>query len=63
MVAVALPEAGLIRGEELDPAEPLGALPEVARWDDEAQRPAVLRLERLAVRLPRDQRLVVFERR
>ena len=44
VVAVALPEAGLIRGEELDPAEPLGALPEVARWDDEAQRPAVLRL-------------------
>src|SRR6266576_6405504 len=62
VVAVALPEAGLIRGEKFNPAQPLGALPEIARRDDEAQRPAVLGLERLAVRLPRDEGLLVFER-
>src|ERR1700730_8841106 len=62
VVAVALPEARLIRGEELDAAQPLGALPEVARRDDETQRPAVLGLERLRRRLPRDEGLVVLER-
>src|ERR1700730_3295667 len=62
VLAVALREAGLIRGEELDAAQPLGALPEVARRDDETQRPAVLGLELLAVRLPGDESLVVLER-
>ena len=44
------------------PPQPLRALPEVARRDDEAQRPPVLGLERLAVRLPGDERIVVLER-
>src|SRR5690349_1525231 len=62
VVAVALPETGLVDGEQLEPAQPLGALPEVARRDDEPQRPPVLGFERLAVGRPGDQRLVVLER-
>src|SRR5262249_18718298 len=60
---VALPEAGPVVGGELDPAEPLRALPEVLAGDDEAQRPAVLERERLAVGVRREQRVVVLERR
>src|SRR5581483_10410466 len=44
VVAVALPEAGLVDRRELDSAQPLGALPEVLARDDEAQRIAVLRM-------------------
>src|SRR3954466_2194627 len=62
VVAVALPEPRLVGGEELQAAQPLGALPEVTRRDDEPERPAVLGLERFAVGFPRDQRLVVLER-
>src|SRR6266511_1376217 len=62
VVAVALPEAGLVAGAQLEAAEPLGALPEVLRGDNEAQRPAVIRLQRLAVGAPRDQRVVVLDR-
>src|SRR5215216_7478371 len=43
VVAVPLPEARLVRAQELAAAEPLRALPEVAVRDDEPERPAVLR--------------------
>ena len=47
VVAVALPEAGLVGDRELDSAQPLRALPEVLARHDEPQRPAVLGGERL----------------
>ena len=62
VVAVALPEPGLVVVEELEPAKPLRALPEVARRHDEADRPAVVRRQRLAVGLVGDQRGLVLER-
>src|ERR1043165_6181416 len=55
VVAVALPEPGPVVRTQLEAAEPLGALPEVARGNDEAQRPAVVRRQRLAVGFPGDQ--------
>src|SRR5207248_10918499 len=61
-IAVALPEARLVDRRELDPAQPLGALPEVLAGDQEPHRPSVLRRERLAVGLVDDERLVVLER-
>src|SRR5262245_60202487 len=42
VVAVALPEAKPILGQELDTAQPLGALPEILLWCQGAQRIAVL---------------------
>src|SRR5437588_9595326 len=62
VVAADLPEAALIVVEELDLVGPLGALPEVALRDDQAERAAVLRFERLAVVVPREQHVVVHER-
>src|SRR6266516_6416595 len=55
VVPVALPEAGLVAVQELEASEPLRALPEVARRDDQAQRPAVLGLERFAVGFIREK--------
>src|SRR5437867_4154252 len=62
VVAVALPETGLVDGRELDSAQPLGALPEVLAGYDQAERPAVLSRERLPVGVGREQRVLVFER-
>src|SRR5688572_10596911 len=49
VIAIHLPEAGLLPGEELHSAYPLGALPEVQVGDDKTDGPAVLFHERLAV--------------
>src|SRR6478736_5985570 len=57
--AVPLPEAGLLVVEELEASEPLGALPEVAAWDNQPERPAVLELQRFAVGFVGDHRLLV----
>src|SRR3972149_3988854 len=46
VVAVALPEAAHVVVEELEAAQPLGALPEVALRDEQTERVAVLRVER-----------------
>src|SRR5207248_9234057 len=54
VVAVGLPEAGLVLLAQLEPAHPFGALPEVEVRDEEPRRPAVLGLERLAAELVRD---------
>ena len=61
MVAVALPEAGLILGDELEAAHPLGALPEVEMRHDQPQRPAVLRRDVLAVAREREQYVVAVQ--
>src|SRR5437773_12053931 len=61
VVAVALPETGLIGCTELQPPQPLRDLPEVARRHHQAQRPAVVGSQRLAVRVVRDHRLVTPE--
>ena len=61
VVAVALPEAELVVVEELEAPDPLGALPEVALRDEEAERPAVLLLERLPVKRAGQQDIVVVE--
>src|SRR5437870_1560203 len=63
VVAVALPEARLVEGGQLDRAQPLGALPEVLAGDDQAKRAAVVRGERHAVRLGGEQSEVVLEGR
>src|SRR5262249_21781062 len=63
VVAVALPEAELVMVEELEAAEPLGALPEVALRHEEAERVAVLELERLAVEGVGEKDVVVIEDR
>ena len=63
VVAVALPEAKLVVVEELEPADPLRALPEIALRDQEPERVAVLELERLAVEGVREQDVVVIEDR
>src|SRR5205823_3215517 len=62
VVAVALPEAGLVGRAQLEAAEPLRALPEVPARDDEAERPAVLGRERLAVGLVGDKGVLLLER-
>src|SRR3954451_18739990 len=54
VVAVRLPEAGLVLVPELEAAHPLGALPEVEVRDEQPYRAAVLRVERLAVVAERD---------
>ena len=63
VVAVPLPEAGLVVVGELDPAQPLRGLPEVATRDEEAHRPAVVGRRALAVRLVDDERVLVLDRR
>src|SRR3954468_17423146 len=54
VVAVVLPEAGLVVLEELQSAHPLGALPEVQVRNEQARGTAVLGLEGLAIDLIRD---------
>src|SRR5216683_763859 len=49
VIAVGLPEAGLVLVEELEAAHPLGALPEIQMRDEQPRRAAVLGIERLAV--------------
>src|SRR3954463_12239037 len=61
VVAVALPEAELVVVEELQAADPFGALPEVALRDEEPQWVAMLQLERLAVVRVGQQDVVVVE--
>src|SRR5262249_10974739 len=51
VVAIALPEARLVGGAELERAEPFRALPEVPTRHDQAERPALLWRERLPVPL------------
>src|SRR5829696_8778341 len=48
VVAQGLPEAGFVFGDQPQSSHPLGALPEVQVWDEQAGRTAVLGLERLA---------------
>ena len=54
VVAIRLPEAGLVVVEELETAHPFRALPEVEVRDEKPGRPAVLGVQRLAVE--REQR-------
>src|SRR5947208_9028900 len=61
VVPVALPEARLVVVEQLEPAKPLRALPEITARHDQAQRPAVLRFQRLAVGFIGDHRLLALE--
>src|SRR5207253_10561446 len=49
VVAQPLPEAGFVGLQELDPPDPLGALPEVEVRYKEARRAAVLGLQLVAV--------------
>jgi len=51
VVAVPLPEAGLIADGQRQPAHPLGALPEVQVRDQQSGRTAVLSGKRLAAEL------------
>src|SRR5947207_15217186 len=62
VIAVALPEAGLVVVQELQASEPLRALPEVAGRYDQPEWPAVFRFEGLAVRLVDDQRRYIVLR-
>src|SRR6185503_1339914 len=61
VVAEPLPESGLVVLVQLDPADPLGALPEVLARDDQPERPAVLGGEGLAVRVGREYRSIPLE--
>ena len=61
MVAVALPEAWGIVGAQLKGAQPLRALPEVEVRDEQADRAAMLGLERLAIVAVGDPRLPAGE--
>ena len=61
MVAVLLPEAGLVLVEQLQAAHPLGALPEVEVQHRPKCRAAVLGLERLAAERVGDPGLAVGE--
>src|SRR3982074_1185946 len=61
VVAVALPEAEDVVVEELEAADPLRALPEVALRDEEPERPAMLRLEWSSVEGVGQQDVVIVE--
>src|SRR4051794_1778396 len=61
VVPVALPEPGHVVVQELEAAEPLRALPEVALRNDEPHRPPVLGVERLAVKGVGEQHVLVVE--
>src|SRR3954468_9764567 len=63
VVAVELPEALAILGQDLQAARELRRLPEVALRHEEAQRRAVVGLERLALVGVGDEDVVVVERR
>src|SRR5688500_5842424 len=54
VVAVLFPEPGRVGGAEFDPADPLGALPQVQPRHQAAQRPAVVGGEVLAFPLVRE---------
>src|SRR5687768_15310589 len=56
VVAVLLPEAGLVAGQEGELRDPLGALPEVEVRDEQPDGTAVLDGQRLAVERPDDPR-------
>src|SRR3954467_13552975 len=58
VVAVLLPEAGLVLADELERAEPLRRLPEVQVRDDEAGGVPVLGVERLAAEAVADDRVL-----
>src|SRR5688572_29362850 len=62
VVAADLPEAPLVLVDELEPGEPLRALPGVPLRHDEPERPPVLRLEVLSPVRPRDQDVIVAHR-
>src|SRR3954469_7153247 len=57
VVAVLLPEPGLVTGHERQPVDPLGALPEEQVRPQQPDRPAVLGRQRLAVDVPHHPRL------
>src|SRR4051794_2910764 len=57
VIAVLLPEAGLVPLQEGDPADPLGALPEVQVRHQHPHRTAVLHRQRAPVELPDQPRL------
>ena len=57
VVAVALPEAGPVAVQELEPAQPLGALPEVAPGTTRRSGQPCSGVERLAVGLVGEQRI------
>src|SRR3974377_793056 len=61
VIAVHLPEAGLVAVHEDDAAHPLRALPEVQLRDDQAQRPSVLLRQRFAVVLVGEQYVVAHQ--
>src|SRR5689334_3250759 len=63
VVPVALPEAGLVTGGELEAVQPLRRLPEVQRVQQHPHRPTVLRLQSLTVVLPGDQHVIAEQRR
>src|SRR4051812_21041274 len=54
VVAVLLPEPGAVPRAQRDPADPLGALPEVQVRHQHARRPAVLGRQRPPVEFPDD---------
>src|SRR5215210_3698239 len=56
VVAVLLPEPGAVPRAQRDPADPLGALPEVQVRHEHPHRAAVLDGQRPAVELPDDPR-------
>src|SRR5215213_9024193 len=56
VVAVGLPEAGLVMVAQLEAADPLRALPEVQMRDQQPRRATVLGLQRLAPVLVGDPR-------
>src|SRR5215213_8221161 len=57
VVAVLLPEPRAVPRAQRDPADPLGALPEVQVRHEHAHRPTVLDRQRPPVELPGDPRL------
>src|SRR5688572_20248566 len=61
VVAVLLPEAGLVVLHHREAAHPLRALPEVEVRHEQTRGAAVLGIEVLAVELERDPRLAVEE--
>ena len=55
MIAVALPEAGLIGIEDREPTNPFHGLPEVEMGNHQTQREAVLQIQRFAVKGVREE--------
>src|SRR5262249_33074323 len=61
VVAVPLPEAGLVVRNDLERADPFRALPEVTPRHDEPERPPVLGRELLAVMPVREQSIILVQ--